>query len=221
MALILNIETSSNSTSVALAEDGVLLKAMEEHNVVSHASKLTPFIEEVLKNAHKKTSDLNAIAISIGPGSYTGLRIGLSVAKGLCYALKIPIIAISSLDSLAVYLKNNHSKNNKLFVSVMNSRKNEIYATILNNESEEKKGPDAVVLDNTFLAEYKNQNIVIGGTGLEKVKEVLLNENVEYIENVNFSALFMIKLTFNLYLENKFEDLAYIEPKYLKPFITT
>lgn len=139
MALILNIETSSNSTSVALAEDGVLLKAMEEHNVVSHASKLTPFIEEVLKNANKKPSDLNAIAISIGPGSYTGLRIGLSVAKGLCYALKIPIIAISSLDSLAVYLKNNHSKNNKLFVSVMNSRKNEIYATILNNESEEKK----------------------------------------------------------------------------------
>ncbi len=221
MALILNIETSSNSTSVALAEDGVLLKAMEEHNVVSHASKLTPFIEEVLKNANKKPSDLNAISISIGPGSYTGLRIGLSVAKGLCYALKIPIIAISSLDSLAMYLKNNHSKNNKLFVSVMNSRKNEIYATILNSKSEEKKGPDAVVLDNTFLAEYKNQNIVIGGTGLEKVKEVLLNENVEYIENVNFSSLFMIKLTFNLYLENKFEDLAYIEPKYLKPFITT
>lgn len=221
MALILNIDTSSKSTSVALAEDGVLLKLVEEHEVVSHASKLTPFIEEVLKSAQKKPSDLSAVAISIGPGSYTGLRIGLSVAKGLCYALKIPIIAISPLESMAVYLKNNYSKNNKLFVSVMNSRKNEIYCTIITDENNNIEGPNAVVLDSSFLEDYNSQNIVIAGSGLEKVKEVLINENVEYIENLNFSALFMIEQTFNLYLKDEFEDLAYLEPKYLKPFITT
>lgn len=221
MALILNIETSSKSTSVALAEDGILLKLIEEPDVVSHASKLTPFILEALKSADKTPNDLDAVAISIGPGSYTGLRIGLSVAKGLCYALKIPIIAISPLESMAFYLKNNYSKNNKVFVSTMNSRKNEIYCSLLTSETDKIEGPDAVVLDNSFLQIFKNQNIAIGGTGLDKVKEVLMNENVEYIENLNFTALFMIKQTFNLYLKGEFEDLAYLEPKYLKPFITT
>lgn len=221
MALILNIDTSSKSTSVALAEDGILLKLFEEHQVVSHASKLTPFIYGILKDVKKKPSDLTAIAISIGPGSYTGLRIGLSVSKGLAYALNIPIIAISPLESMAFFMKNSNKKKYNLYVSTMNSRKNEIYCTLLASDSNIVDGPKVIVLSNSFLESYKSSNILIGGTGVEKVKEILLNDNVEYLEDLNFSALHMIDRTYEMYKQEKFEDLAYLEPEYLKPFITT
>lgn len=221
MALILNIDTSSKSTSVALAENGSLVALKEEHKVVSHASKLTPFIEELLESANKSYKDISAIAISIGPGSYTGLRIGLSTAKGLSYALKIPIIAICPLKAMANMIMLTYGKNNKLFVSTMNSRKNEIYCTILALDNAVLKGPSAVVLDETFLQEYENESIVIAGTGVEKVKEVLKSKNIKYKENYFFSAENMISLSNEKYNKKEFEDLAYLEPNYLKPFITT
>lgn len=221
MSLILNIDTCSKSTSVALAENGEILELKEAHEVVSHASKLTPFIENVLKNANKKFKELDAIAIGIGPGSYTGLRIGMSTAKGLSYALGIPLISVCPLEAMARKLNKQYKKNNKLFVSVMNSRKNEIYCTLLEHDKGIIAGPKPVVLDNTFLQDYKNENVIIGGTGLEKVKNVLLASNVEYIENMYFTAENMVSIAQKKYLEEQFEDLAYVEPNYLKPFMTT
>lgn len=221
MALILNIDTASKSTSVALAQDGVLLCLLEEHEVVSHASKLTPFIIEILEKCNKQINALNAVAIAIGPGSYTGLRIGLSTAKALCFALEIPLIAISSLEAMNISHKKKYSNLNKLFVSVMNSRKNEIYCSLLDSSLDKIIKPKVVVLDENFLQAYNNQHIVIGGNALDKVKPYIKNKNVEYVENSFFSAENMIQASFELYQKKIFSDLAYVEPEYLKPFITT
>ena len=221
MALILNIDTSSKSTSVALAEDGIVLACIEEHEVVSHASKLTPFITDVLEKSNKKMQDLNAIAISIGPGSYTGLRIGLSAAKGLCYALKIPIISLSSLEAMLHELKKRYEKNNKLFVSTMNSRKNEIYCALYDDASGKITPPQAVVLEDSFLNTYENEQVIMGGTGIEKVKKLNTKLKIKYIEDINFSAQNMALPSNDLFLKKRFADLAYLEPEYLKPFMTT
>lgn len=221
MALILNIDTSTKSTSVALARDGQLLALEEEHNVVSHAAKLTPFIESVLKKVNHSLSDLDAIAISNGPGSYTGLRIGLSTAKGLCYALDIPLITTSALEAMAYYLKNSHTKNYKLYVSVMNSRKNELYLCSIDSSLRIIHKPSAVVIDDNFLQEYVNEEIIIAGTGLEKLEGRLKHTKITYIEGITFSAKNMIDPTFKLFEKGLFADLAYSEPDYLKPFIST
>lgn len=218
MAIILNIETSTKSTSVAIAKDGVLLAIEEEHEVVSHATKLTPFIQDVLAKANLKLNELDAIGISIGPGSYTGLRIGLSTAKGLCYSLGIPIISISALNSLAYEIKN-ISKKDKLYLSTMNSRKNELYLCLLDSSLNVLIPPIAHIIDKTFLQEYMDKEILLAGTGLEKIEELNF-ANITILNELKFSAKNMIKPTFDLFKKNKFEDLAYLEPDYLKPFIS-
>lgn len=221
MALILNIETSTKSTSVALARDGELLAIKEEHDVVSHATKLTPFIKYVLKEVNLNLSDLDAIAISIGPGSYTGLRIGLSTAKGLCYALGIPLISISALESMARYLKFKHTKNYKLYVSVMNSRKNELYLSSLDSSLNIVHKPTAIKIDDSFLQELVDEKILIAGSGLEKLEGKLKHTNITFIKDCKFSAKNMLRPTFKLFQQGLFADLAYCEPDYLKPFIST
>ncbi len=222
MALILNIETSTKSTSVALAKNGKLIALREEHDVISHATKLTPFIDEILKKVKLKLTDLNAIAISIGPGSYTGLRIGLSTAKGLCYALNIPLISISGLVAMAYQMKDKHIKNDKLYVSVMNSRKNEVYLCLLDSSLNILLKPTAYTVDKNFLQDYENEHFIIGGTGLDKIKNISneINKNITFLDDLNFSAKSMIKPTNELYAQHLFEDLAYLEPNYLKPFIS-
>ncbi len=221
MAIILNIETSTKSTSVSIAENGVMLALREEHEVVSHATKLTPFIQELLVEANLNLQDISAIAISNGPGSYTGLRIGLSTAKGLCYALNIPLISISGLVSLAYEIKNKHTKNNKLYVSIMNSRKDEVYLCLLDSSFNILIKPTALKIDETFLQDFRNKELVIGGTGLEKIKETFKHQNTTYIEDLKFSAKDMVEPTYKLFLKGLFADLAYSEPDYLKPFIST
>ena len=219
MAIILNIESSTKSTSVCVSEDGKILSIQEEHEVVSHATKLTPFILEVLKEAKIKMSDLDAIAISNGPGSYTGLRIGLSTAKGLCYALNIPLIAISALVAQANSLIGTNKKHNKLYASVMNSRKEEVYLCLLDSSFNILIKPTAIKVDVFFLQNYRNEELVIAGTGLEKIKKVIQQKNITYIEGLNFSAKDMSHPTFDLFSKSLFVDLAYSEPDYLKPFV--
>lgn len=221
MALILNIETSTKSTSVALAKNGKLLALREEHEVVSHATKLSPFIEEALKDVNLNLSDLDAIAISNGPGSYTGLRIGLSTAKGLCYALDIPLIMVSGLESMAQFLKTKHTKKFKLYVSIMNSRKNELYLSSMDSSLNIVHKPSAIKIDDSFLQEYVNEDIIIAGSGWEKLDGNIEHTKMTFIEGVNFSAKNMIDPTFNLFKQRLFADLAYSEPNYLKPFIGT
>lgn len=221
MALILNIDTSTKSTSVALARDGELLALVEEHEVVSHATKLTPFINDVLKKVNIKLSDLDAIAFSNGPGSYTGLRIGLSTAKGLCYALEIPLITISALEAMAFYIQCTHSKKYKLYVSVMNSRKNELYLSSIDSSLHIVHKPSAIVIDDSFLQDFVNEEIIIAGTGLGKLEGVLKHNKITFIEDIKFSAKNMIIPTYKLFQQGLFADLAYSEPDYLKPFIST
>ena len=218
MALILNIETSTKSTSVALAKDGKLVAIKEEHDVVSHATKLTPFIQDIVKEANVELKDLDAVAVSIGPGSYTGLRIGLSTAKGLCYALNIPLLSISALEAMAYTLRK-FNKDKKNYVSVMNSRKNELYLCLIDSSSTIIVKPTAIKVDKTFLQDYNNQDIIIGGTGLEKIKKLDI-EGLSFDENIKFSAKNMLIHTNNLFINKKFDNLAFLEPNYLKPFIS-
>jgi tRNA threonylcarbamoyladenosine biosynthesis protein TsaB len=220
MALILNIETSTKSTSVALAKDGELLSLIEEHEVVSHATKLTPFIEEALKKVNTKLTDLDAIAISNGPGSYTGLRIGLSAAKGLCYILDIPLIEMSGLKSMAYYLRYTHIKKYKLYVSIMNSRKNEVYLSSINSSLDTIHKPSPVKVDENFLLGYEETDILMAGSGWEKLDGNIKHINITFIEGIKFSAKNMVKPTFKLFEQGLFADLAYSEPDYLKPFIS-
>ncbi|MGB0885993.1 MAG: tRNA (adenosine(37)-N6)-threonylcarbamoyltransferase complex dimerization subunit type 1 TsaB [Chitinophagales bacterium] len=221
MALILNIDTSTKSTSVALSEHGYLIELIEEHEVVSHASKLTPFIKAIFDKTTKNISDLDAVAINIGPGSYTGLRIGLSVAKGLCYTLEIPLIAFSGLEAMLFEAKRLYASENKLYVAAMNSRKNEIYAAFFNASTNTFIKPKPIVLDQDFLNNYKNDEIFMTGTGLEKIKLLNLDANIVFNENLIFSAKNMVQLSEKHFLSDTFADLAYVEPEYLKPFMTT
>lgn len=220
MALILSIDTSTKSTSVALAQNEKLLAFAEEHEVVSHAEKLSSFIENVLNDVKVKPTDLDAIAIAIGPGSYTGLRIGLSTAKGLCYTLGIPLITISSLSSVAYALCQKHKEEYEIYVSIMNSRKNEIYCELLDSSYTTIQEAKAVEIDTEFLSKYKNKRLIIAGTGMEKLIEVRSN-NIFYDKKITFSAKNMLKLAYSFYKRCIFADVAYVEPNYLKPFITT
>lgn len=220
MALILSIDTSTKSTSVALAKDEKLLAFAEEHEVVSHAEKLSFFIEKVLNKAKIRVADLDAIAIAIGPGSYTGLRIGLSTAKGLSYTLDIPLISISSLSSVGYALCDKYKEEYEVYVSVMNSRKSEIYCELLDSSYVKIQEAKPVEVNAKFLSLYKNKKVMIGGTGIEKIAE-FLNNNIFYDEKVSFSAKNMVKLAYSFYERCIFADVAYIEPNYLKPFITT
>lgn len=221
MALILNIDTSTKSTSVALSENGNLIHLEEEHEVVSHASKLTPFIQNAFEKTGKNANDLDAVAINIGPGSYTGLRIGLSVAKGLSYTLEIPLIAFSGLEAIISEAKALIKNENALYVAAMNSRKNEIYGAFFNANSNTYTSPKPIVLTKGFLNKYSNEEVFIVGTGLEKIKALELDRNIVYNEELIFSANNMVSLSEARYTSQQFADLAYVEPEYLKPFMTT
>ncbi|TDS19219.1 tRNA threonylcarbamoyladenosine biosynthesis protein TsaB [Maribacter caenipelagi] len=218
MGVLLNLETSSTNCSVCVAKDGEIL-AMRELNSAnySHAEKLHIFIEEVLQEASLKMEDLEAVAVSKGPGSYTGLRIGVSAAKGLCYALGIPLISISTLKSMASQVK---IKNNELLVSVLDARRMEVYSSIFDSELNEIRETKAEVIDENSFQEYINEKHVhFLGSGAEKIKELFPLETISYHCEVVPSAKEMAAISSDKYYIADFEDVAYFEPYYLKDFV--
>lgn len=214
MALILNIETTSKTCSVALAQNGRLLSIKEESEINSHASKLTPLIKELFGETKHKLKDLEAIAISGGPGSYTGLRIGLSTAKGICFALNIPLISISTLAALAFSAKDRQSE---IIIPLLDARKNEVYAAVYNNQFVCLLKPQPIDLEiennlTTFLVDYSPS---IVGNGSKKVIPFIKN-NYFHIKNDEITSQNLIELSDNKFYKKQFESLAYFEPYYLK-----
>jgi len=216
-SLILNIETSTTNCSVSLSKEGEAFVLKEDYNDnYSHAERLHRYIDDVIKQAKISLSDLDAIAISKGPGSYTGLRIGVSAAKGLCYALNKPLISIATLEALAHQIK----IDNGLIVPMLDARRMEVYSAVFNFEHKQIRDTEAQILDENSFANYlENGKVYFIGNGVEKTKALIKHPNAIFVENKLPSAKEMCKLAFDKYKKNDTEDVAYFEPYYLKDFI--
>ena len=217
MAFILNIETSTKNCSVSVAKDGktIVLKELNDGGY-SHAEKLHEFIKEVIAEAGIQFSDLKAIAVSKGPGSYTGLRIGVSAAKGLCFALNIPLIAINTLESLAQSI----SLIEGFKIPLLDARRMEVYSAVFDKNNIIKKEVSAEIITNESVKSYlESGKVYFFGDGAEKCKEVILHENANYFDDKFPSAKDMEQLSSEKYKNNDFVDVAYFEPFYLKDFV--
>lgn len=218
MTYILNLETATKNCSVSISQNGqtILCKEMAEAGY-SHAEKLHVFIEECLKESNITFKDLSAIAVSQGPGSYTGLRIGVSAAKGLCFALDLPLIAVDTLQVLASKL----SISEGVIIPMIDARRMEVYSAIFNSKSEKIREVLAEILtENSF--EEISETIHFVGDCAEKAKTVLTKSNFIFHEEIIYpSANEMSELSYKKFQENKLEDVAYFEPFYLKDFMAT
>lgn len=222
MAFILCIETATEVCSVALFNKNELLVLNEINEGNMHASALTGLIEKTLKEAGLTLNQLDAICVSKGPGSYTGLRVGVSTAKGLCFGLNIPLLAVNTLQSMAgVYIYQNPN-NSQAICAMIDARRMEVYAAIYNSNLEEINPTQAIVIDEYSFEEQLNQGqIIFIGNGAAKCKSTITHANAVFVEEITCSALGLGKPAYQMFLENKFEDTAYFEPFYLKDFVAT
>ena len=218
MGYILNIETATKNCSVALANEGktILCKEIAEEGY-SHAERLHVFIEEIIKEAGISLNDLSAIAVSQGPGSYTGLRIGVSAAKGLCFALGIPLIAVDTLQVLASQV----NIADGLIVPMIDARRMEVYSAIFSAKFDKKREILAEIIDENSFSDRAEKLYFVGDCA-EKCKSVLKKENHVFLEDVKYpSAKEMCALSFEKFKINDTVDVAYFEPYYLKDFMVT
>ncbi len=220
MAFILSIETATSVCSVALHRDRTLIAVEELLRERSHSAYINECIEHLIKVAGLKLSDLNAVAVSKGPGSYTGLRIGTSTAKGLCYALDIPLIAINTLEAMA-HDVNRFNHQGALLCPMIDARRMEVYHLIMDHTGKIIQPTRAlVVATGVFDKWLKGKSLWLFGNGAEKTRELLEGkEGISYIKGVTPSAAFIGRLAFDHFEGGIFEDLAYFEPFYLKDFI--
>lgn len=216
MTYILNIETATKNCSVSLSENGETIAFKElATESFSHAEKLHVFIADVLKEVNLNFKDLNAIAVSQGPGSYTGLRIGVSSVKGLCYALNLPMISIDTLALLA----NQISIEEGIIVPMIDARRLEVYAAFYDTNGNQIREIKAEVIDENTYSEISEKMHLVGDGAL-KLKSILTNDKFIFHDDVVFpSAKEMSKIAFDKYKKSDFVDVAYFEPFYLKDFV--
>jgi tRNA threonylcarbamoyladenosine biosynthesis protein TsaB len=224
MALILNLETATTACSVSLAKDGKLLALKEQNGEYSHAENLTLFIEDVIRQSGLSLNDVEAIAVSKGPGSYTGLRIGVSTAKGLCYSLNKPLIAVNTLSSMSaniIHRTSSLSHLPSLLCPMLDARRMEVYCAVYDLDGKEIVPTSAEIIDeHSFSGLLKDHMIWFFGDGAGKCKKVLSgNPNALFIDDIECSAKDMISLSEEAFSKKQFEDIAYFEPFYLKDFV--
>jgi len=213
---IICIETATTNCSVAIAHNGKTLAVKEDYNgSYSHAEKLHVFIQEILEENNLKLSNLDAVAISKGPGSYTGLRIGVSAAKGLCFSLDIPLISVPTLTSLA-----NQVEQKGIVIPMLDARRMEVYAAVFNLAKEQILKTSAIILEPDSFQEYlEGDQVYFIGSGVEKFQKICRHPNANFIENKLPSAREMVEIAVAKYKISDFEDVAYFEPYYLKDFM--
>ena len=222
MALLISLETATQVCSVALAKDGEVLALKESSEDKSHSALITLFIEEVLVGAGVEMKDLEGVAVSEGPGSYTGLRIGVSTAKGLCYALDIPLIAVSTLRAMALGASTGHGKGeNTLYCPVIDARRMEVYYGLYNGNNDEVGEVKAEIVEESFLQNhFQEHRIVFVGDAVVKCQEILKdNPQALFLQNHLPTASNMAILAEKMYNAKQFVDVAYFEPFYLKDFV--
>ncbi len=220
MGLILNLETATTNCSVSLALNGDVV-AIRENNTpnYSHAEQLHVFIKECLEEAKKLPGDIDAVAVSKGPGSYTGLRIGVSAAKGLSFALNVPLISIATLKSMASQL---NVERDDVIVPVLDARRMEVYSAVFDAKLHEVRETRAEIIDGGSFKEYTaNGKVYFIGSGAEKIESTLDGDNLVFKTKAVPSAKEMAVLSYQKFSSKDFEDVAYFEPYYLKDFLVT
>lgn len=230
--MILCLETSTAVCSVALVDNSNVIALRESLDGQNHAEKITIFIDEVMKEANISYNELEAIAVSKGPGSYTGLRIGVSTAKGLCYAMEKPLIAIDTLAAMTKgFLDNNfdndHDTNIKslpsssIFCPMIDARRMEVYSAFFTEDMKKISETEALIIDESSFSDLKlNHHLYLFGDGADKLISLFENEeNITVIEKFHCSAAYMARLAEEAFKNNDFVDTAYFEPFYLKDFV--
>jgi tRNA threonylcarbamoyladenosine biosynthesis protein TsaB len=218
MAIILTLDTSTKNCSVALFNGNKIIALKEQNSDgYTHAEQLTLFIEEVIKSANLPLKEIEAIAISKGPGSYTGLRIGTSTAKGLCYALNIPLISISTLKAMAFTMAKNHVSD--MYCPMIDARRMEVFSAVYDEGNNEIRKIQADVVDEQTYANFLNNEVLFFGDGALKCKEIINHKNAKFLEGVYPSAKDLGKSAYAKFMNKDFEDVAYFEPFYLKDFV--
>jgi tRNA threonylcarbamoyladenosine biosynthesis protein TsaB len=228
MALLLLLESSTEVCSVALSHEGKLIDLEEKQEGLNHSELLTSFVEILLLRNKIKASEVDAFAVSKGPGSYTGLRIGVSAAKGMCYATGRPLIAISSLDALGWHLRHNPEAYHltltpkTLLCPMIDARRNEVYCTLMDAEGTRVEPIAAkIITEDSFKQYVSTFEVILFGNGAAKCRKIVKNEKVKYAGPEKTSAAFMVGLAENKFKNKEFEEVAYFEPFYLKDFIAT
>jgi len=229
MALLLNIETSTAVCSVSLGKDGKLLALKENKEGMKHASHLSVFIQKILCENDLRPTDLDGVAISMGPGSYTGLRIGVSTAKGICFGANLPLIAVSTLQAMTLPVTQDKSIISSLknaskayYCPMIDARRMEVYTAFFNNENEIIRDVSAdIITSDSYAEELLEHEFVFFGDGSQKCKEIITSKNGIFIDNIYPSASGMIEISEQKFKIKHFEDVAYFEPFYLKDFVAT
>lgn len=217
--LILLIETATSNCSVALSENGKIIAVKEANEQNIHASHITLFIHKLMKNTGKKYTDLKAVAVSKGPGSYTGLRIGVSTAKGLCYALDIPLLGVDTLEAMACgLLLQNEISDSELLIPMIDARRMEVYTGVFKSNLELVEPVHAKIIDEFSFDQLNKGNLILFGDGSTKFKQLFASKtNIEFKEYTN-SATDLNQIAWRKFKNQDSEDTAYFEPFYLKDF---
>lgn len=221
MSCILNIETATEVCSVAVSYGEEIIFQKEETKGPSHAVLLGQFVNEAIEYLRAEKIKPDAVAVSCGPGSYTGLRIGVSEAKGLCYGLNIPLISIPTLKLMA-YSVSNIIEESSLLCPMIDARRMEVYDALFDNKLNELRSVSADIIDENSFADFLvNNKITFFGNGAEKCRVVLQSPNAVFLDNIYPKAADMMKLAEEAYDNGSFVDVAYFEPFYLKEFVAT
>jgi tRNA threonylcarbamoyladenosine biosynthesis protein TsaB len=228
MALLLNIESSTEVCSVTLAQNGTIIQTLENLTGQNHAMLVTSYIQQIFSTQGLNMNQLDAVAVSGGPGSYTGLRIGVASAKGICYALGIPLIAITSLAAMSHHVIQNSSDYNLprdselLFCPMIDARRMEVYTAIYNRNEKMVREIKADIIDQySYLSYFEKGRVVFFGNGADKCREILSHTNAYFLDHVTTSASYMTTLAEKAYQDENFVNIAYYEPYYLKDFVAT
>jgi tRNA threonylcarbamoyladenosine biosynthesis protein TsaB len=228
MALLLHIESTTHVCSVALSQSGQLVNQREDKEGRSHASLLSYFVGQIMEESAIAVKMLDGVSISMGPGSYTGLRIGVSTAKGLCYGADLPLIGIPTLRSLTqgffmhMDKRGDELMENSVFVPLLDARRMEVYSAVMDRNNQYLRGVQAEIIDeNAFRYWLQNFTVYFFGNGTQKVKSILSHRNARFVEGIDLSASYLVPLAEEKCRSREFEDLAYFEPFYLKDFIAT
>ena len=218
MALILNIDTSINTTYVCIAKDETVLQYYFSDDQKSNASNLHIAIADLLQKENLTPKNLDAVAVTIGPGSYTGLRIGLATAKGLCYALNIPLITIGTLEMMANFAIQENDKEDCLYCPMIDARRMEVFSAIYDKNLHEVQNPQALIIKlQTFAEILVEKKVLFFGNGMEKYKNINVYPNAKFLENVNFYK-YLNFISLNKFISHTFANIGYVEPMYVKEF---
>ena len=223
MSCILHIETSTDVCSVAVSEDGACIYSNEDYGGPNHAVKLGSFVDEALSFADSHAIPLDAVAVSCGPGSYTGLRIGVSMAKGICYGRNLPLIGIPTPEVMCVpLLLDEELPEDALLCPMIDARRMEVYAALYDRALHPVREIEAVIIDESSYEDYLNRGpVYFFGNGAAKCKEKIMHPNARFVEDIHPLAKWMFPLAEKAFARGDFKDVAYFEPFYLKEFVAS